>query len=64
MLLQVIAAGDAVGVDVRLAAAVNFKNTVKYRWVSCSNRLARPGNGLQQHVQTLPVHTCCRSRRN
>jgi hypothetical protein len=34
LLLQVIAAGDAVGVDVRLAAAVNFKNTVKYRWVS------------------------------
>lgn len=31
--LKVIAAGDAVGVDVRLAAAVNFKNTVKYRWV-------------------------------
>ncbi len=34
LLLQVIVAGDAVGVDVRLAAAVNFKNTVKYRWVS------------------------------
>jgi hypothetical protein len=34
LLLQVIAAGDAVGADVRLAAAVNFKNTVKYRWVS------------------------------
>jgi hypothetical protein len=34
LLLQVIAAGDAVGVDVRLAAGVNFKNTVKYRWVS------------------------------
>jgi hypothetical protein len=32
--MQVIVAGDAVGVDVRLAAAVNFKNTVKYRWVS------------------------------
>jgi len=56
LLLQVIAAGDAVGVDVRLAAAVNFKNTVKYRWVSWLNRLARPGHGLQQHVQSLPVH--------
>lgn len=33
-LAQVIAAGDALGADVRLAAAVNFKNTVKYRWVS------------------------------
>jgi hypothetical protein len=33
-LVQVIAAGDALGTDVRLAAAVNFKNLVKYRWVS------------------------------
>ncbi|WIA07912.1 hypothetical protein OEZ85_007391 [Tetradesmus obliquus] len=31
--LTVIAAGDALGTDVRLAAAVNFKNLVKYRWV-------------------------------
>lgn len=31
---QVVAAGDALGLDVRLAAAVNFKNLVKYRWVS------------------------------
>eukprot|EP00879_Flechtneria_rotunda_P019331 GHRR01020303.1.p1 GENE.GHRR01020303.1~~GHRR01020303.1.p1 ORF type:complete len:890 (+),score=314.69 GHRR01020303.1:664-3333(+) len=31
--LKVVAAGDAVGQDVRLAAAVNFKNLVKYRWV-------------------------------
>ena len=30
---QVIAVGDALGADVRLAAAVNFKNLVKYRWV-------------------------------
>lgn len=37
--LQVIAAGDAVGVDVRLAAAVNFKNTVKYRWVPTEQAL-------------------------
>lgn len=49
--VQVIAAADAVGVDVRLAAAVNFKNTVKYRWVSASRELPstsssnRPGEG-------------------
>jgi hypothetical protein len=30
---QVVAAGDALGLDIRLAAAVNFKNLVKYRWV-------------------------------
>lgn len=30
---QVVAAGDALDVAVRLAAAVNFKNLVKYRWV-------------------------------
>lgn len=30
---QVIAAGDALGLDVRLAAAVNFKNLVKFCWV-------------------------------
>lgn len=34
VVLQVIAVGDALGSDVRLAAAVNFKNLVKYRWVS------------------------------
>jgi hypothetical protein len=33
--LQVVAAGASVPEDVRLAAAVNFKNTVKYRWVGC-----------------------------
>ncbi|KAF8072350.1 hypothetical protein HT031_000009 [Scenedesmus sp. PABB004] len=31
--LKVIAGGDALGADVRLAAGVNFKNLVKYRWV-------------------------------
>lgn len=49
LLVQVIAAGEAVGVDVRLAAAVNFKNTVKYRWVS---RL-RPPAAWQQHGSAL-----------
>jgi hypothetical protein len=32
--LQVIAAGDALDLAIRQGAAVNFKNTVKYRWVS------------------------------
>ena len=32
--LQLITLGDVVGADVRLAVAVNFKNYVKYRWVS------------------------------
>ncbi|GBG00626.1 exportin, partial [Raphidocelis subcapitata] len=31
--LKVVAAGEALGMDVRLAAAVTFKNLVKYRWV-------------------------------
>ncbi|KIZ00248.1 putative Exportin-2 [Monoraphidium neglectum] len=30
---RVVAAGDALGLDIRLAAAVTFKNLVKYRWV-------------------------------
>ncbi len=45
-LLQVIAAGDALGLDVRLAAAVNFKNLIKYRWVSSTALL-------------LQCTTCC-----
>jgi len=38
---QVVAAGDALGVDVRLAAGVNFKNLVKYRWVRVAGSLVQ-----------------------
>jgi hypothetical protein len=38
---QVVAAGDALGVDVRLAAGVNFKNLVKYRWVRFAGSLVQ-----------------------
>jgi hypothetical protein len=38
---QVIAAGDALGLDVRLAAAVNFKNLVKFCWVRWRRHIAR-----------------------
>lgn len=51
--VQVIAAGDAVGVDVRLAAAVNFKNTVKYRWVSASREL--PSTSSSNLVWVSPL---------
>eukprot|EP00882_Tetradesmus_deserticola_P027855 GHRQ01030989.1.p1 GENE.GHRQ01030989.1~~GHRQ01030989.1.p1 ORF type:complete len:108 (+),score=29.19 GHRQ01030989.1:60-383(+) len=44
--LKVIAAGDALGTDVRLAAAVNFKNLVKYRWVPTE---------LAQETGTQPI---------
>lgn len=45
---QVIAVGDgSLGTDVRLAAAVNFKNLIKYRWVSAVQQWQ-----LQQIIST------------
>lgn len=49
-----VAAGDALGSDVRLAAAIEFKNLVKYRWVS------RYGSCHEHELQWM-VHSRCNS---
>ena len=55
-LAQVVAAGDALGLSIRLAAGVNFKNLVKYRWVGSGGGTG--GRAVQCLRRRQAAHAC------